>query len=366
MRKLLFLMIALMIALLACQPKESNEPTPTNTPSLYFPPLNSEVWETSSPQALGWNTATLNDLYTFLEQKNTRAFLVLKDGKIVLEKYFGNDLQNRPFTAKSTWYWASAGKTLTSFLVGKAQEEGFLKLSDRSSLYLGRGWTRLLPQQEDAITIRHQITMTTGLNDGVSDKDCTKPECLTFLASANTRWAYHNAPYTLLDKVISNATKKTFSEYFNLVLRNKIGMDGSWFDVGYNNVYFSTPRSMARYGLLMLGKGKWDREEIMKDQTYLNDMVNTSQNLNLSYGYLWWLNGKTSAMVPTLQTVFSRSITPPAPADMYAAMGRNGQMLNIVPSQNLIVIRMGDSPDNSEVLFTLQDEIWTKLNLIIK
>jgi hypothetical protein len=51
---------------------------------------------------------------------------------------------------------------------------------------------------------------------------------------------------------------------------------------------------------------------------------------------------------------------------MYAAMGRNGQMLNIVPSQNLIVIRMGDSPDNSEVLFTLQDEIWSKLNLIIK
>lgn len=371
MKKTLFLLLSFyLISLLtvSCKKGEDVNPssgTDTNN-NLYFPPLNADTWETTTPQSLGWNTNNINDLYTFLEQKNTRAFLVLKDGKIVIEKYFGNDIQNRTFTAKGVWYWASAGKTLTSFLVGKAQEDGFLKLSDRTSLYLGRGWTSLTPTQEDAITIRHQITMTTGLNDGVPDDDCTKPECLQYLAPAGNRWAYHNAPYTILDRVVSSATKKTFSEYFNSSIRDKIGMDGSWIPSGSNNVYFSTPRAMARFGLLILNKGKWGNEVVMKDQDYFNAMINTSQNLNLSYGYLWWLNGKTSVMVPTLQTVLPRALAPNAPAEMIAAMGKNGQQLNIVPSKNLIVIRMGDSVDNSPVGITLQDEIWGKLNGIIK
>jgi hypothetical protein len=123
---------------------------------------------------------------------------------------------------------------------------------------------------------------------------------------------------------------------------------------------------MSGFGLLILNKGKWSNEVVMKDQDYFNAMINTSQNLNLSYGYLWWLNGKSSVMVPTLQTVFPSALCPNAPEEMIAAMGRNGQQLNIIPSKNLIVIRMGDSSDNSPVGFTLQDEIWGKLNSIIK
>jgi CubicO group peptidase (beta-lactamase class C family) len=364
MKKLL--LAILIISLFGCKKSESVSPDTASTSGLYFPPLNSGTWETITPESLGWNTNNINDLYTFLQQKNTRAFLVLKDGKIVIEKYFGNDILNRPFTATGTWYWASAGKTLTSFLVGKAQEDGFLKISDRSSLHLGRGWSALPQAQEDAITVRHHLTMTTGLNDGVPDDDCTKPECLRYLAPAGARWAYHNAPYTILDKVISGATKKSFSDYFNSSLRDKIGMDGSWQASGSNNVYFSTPRAMARFGLLILNKGKWANELIMKDQDYYNAMINTSQNLNLSYGYLWWLNGKTSVMVPTLQTIFPRALTPNAPAEMIAAMGKNGQQLNIIPSKNIIVVRMGDSADGSAVAINLQDEIWEKLNGIIK
>ncbi len=208
--------------------------------------------------------------------------------------------------------------------------------------------------------------MTTGLSDQVPDNNCTKPECLRYLASPNSRWAYHNAPYTILDKVIAGATKQSFTEYFDSRLAKKIGMDGFWRQADYDNVYFSTPRSMARFGLLMLNKAKWENQTILGDQNYLNAMLTTSQNLNLSYGYLWWLNGKSSTMVPTLQTIFPVSISPKAPADMVAGMGKNGQFLNIVPSQNLIVIRMGDNPDNTAVPFTFQDQIWEKLNLVFK
>jgi hypothetical protein len=95
-------------------------------------------------------------------------------------------------------------------------------------------------------------------------------------------------------------------------------------------------------------------------------MINTSQQLNLSYGYLWWLNGKPSFMSPGSQLVIPAAITPNAPADMYAAMGKNGQYINVVPSQRLVVLRMGDNPDNSLVPYTYQNQIWEKLNKVIR
>ena len=110
--------------------------------ALYFPPINgSETWDTLSPAALGWCTNKIDSLYNYLQQENTKGFMVLKDGKIVLEKYFGT------FTKDSAWYWASAGKTLTSFLIGQAQEEGFLKITDRKKeMFKTSGGKYIAPQ----------------------------------------------------------------------------------------------------------------------------------------------------------------------------------------------------------------------------
>jgi CubicO group peptidase (beta-lactamase class C family) len=354
-----------LFVLVGCKKNDPSDPGGGGS-SLYFPPA-SGTWETLSPVSLGWNTAGLPDLYTFLQSTNTRAFLVLKDGKIVLEQYFGQQLVGGgAFTASSPWYWASAGKTLTAALTGQAQAQGFLQLAQPSNTHLGLGWSTLTPAQENAITIRHHLTMTTGLDDGVADPFCTDKSCLQFKATPGTRWAYHNAPYTLLDKIIANATKQSFAAYFNSSIRDKIAMDGTWIKVDFNNVYYSTARSMARFGLLMLAKGRWGTEKILLDDAFVTALTNTSQNLNLSYGYLWWLNGKASFMSPGSQLVIPSSITPNAPADMYAAMGKNGQYINVVPSQNIIMIRMGDNPDNSLVPYTYQNQIWERLKLIIK
>ena len=169
--------------------------------NLYFPPVNNNLpWDTLSPQSLGWCTDKTDSLFQYLQEENSKAFIVLKDGKIVIEKYFGS------FTQDSIWYWASAGKTLTSFLIGKAQEDGILSLADSSSRFLGTGWTSETPEKERKITIRNQLTMTTGLKDNVPDNHCTIDTCLQYLADAGNRWAYHNAPYTLLEKVLTNAS----------------------------------------------------------------------------------------------------------------------------------------------------------------
>lgn len=331
----------------------------TLSQDLYFPPLDGDEWATSSMEELGWCSDELDPLMDYLQEKNTKAFIVLKDGKIVIEEYFDG------FHADSMWYWASAGKCITSVLTGIAQEEGLLALSDKTSSYLGEGWTSCTPEQEDQITIWHQLTMTSGLDDG-DDAHCTDPECLTYHSPAGERWAYHNGPYTLLGEVISAAAGMSYNLYCNSRLESGTGMSGFFFPVEENNVYFSVPRDMARFGLMVLNDGYWDETEIVNSD-YVEDMINTSQDLNLSYGYLWWLNGKESFMIPQSEVVFDGSLMAAAPNDLYAAIGKDGQILNIVPSQNLMVVRMGEDPGGLESLVPtiLNNTIWEYLNDII-
>lgn len=328
--------------------------------SYYFPPLLGKDWATTAPEDLGWCTDKIDSLYNFLEQKNSKAFLVLKDGKIVLEKYFGS------FTQDSIWYWASAGKTLTGLLTGIAQQQGYLSLDDQTSKYLGKGWTNCTQAHEDKITIRHQLCMTTGLDDS-GDTDCYLPSCLTYKADAGTRWAYHNAPYTLLDSVIESATGKNFNLYSAQTVKNKTGMTGLWVKSGYNNVFYSNARSMARFGSLLLNKGAWNGTPVLNDTVYFNNMTNSSQDLNKSYGYLTWLNGKEKYMLPGSQIVFNGPLMKDAPLDMFAAMGKNGQIINISPSKKLIVIRIGNPPNGSSgfVPNVFNNDIWKYLNAVI-
>lgn len=327
--------------------------------SLYFPPVTGTTWETTSPASLGYCPDKITELYNFLETNQSKAFILLKDGKIVLEQYFNG------FQPNDNWYWASAGKTLTAFTVGIAQQEGFLSIQDTTSYYLGNGWTSASLIQEEKITIKNQLNMTTGLDFTQGNLDCTLPSCLQYLADAGTLWYYHNAPYTLLDQVIATATGQTLNQYFIQKVRNPIGMNGAFFQVDQNNVYFSTPRSMARFGLLMLNNGSWGNTPIMTDNTYFQEMINTSQPHNLSYGYLWWLNGKSSFKVPSSTLTFPGFLMPNAPADTYLAAGKNGQFLSITPSDGLVWIRMGDSPDNLPVPFLLNNQIWEKINALV-
>lgn len=347
MKKILFIILLSFAAKIAfCQ-------------NLYFPPNTGNTWDTLSPMSLGWCQDKIDSLLNYLDEKNTKAFILLKNGKIVIEKYYGT------FTQDSLWYWASAGKTLTGFTVGIAQQEGLLSINDSTSKYLGNGWTSCPTSKEEMITIKHQLSMTSGLDDGVPDNHCTIDTCLQYLADAGTRWAYHNAPYTLLDGVIAAATGQSLNAYITQKIKIPTGMTGAFYPSGYDNVFVSKPRSMARFGLLMLNKGNWNGNQIMTDSNYFHQMTHSSQNLNHSYGYLCWLNGQSSYMVPGLQLVIPGAMNPNAPDDMIAAMGKNGQFINIVPSQKLVYIRMGNAPDGNEVPFLMNDTLWQKLNLVM-
>ena len=347
-------------------PDDSMDPNETKLVN-YFPPITGSSWASSDPDSLGWNTSNLEGLYNYLESKDTRAFIILVDGKIVVEKYFGKTIIGiGDFNESSDWYWASAGKTLTGFTVGKAQEDGYLSLDEPSRTYLGKNWTSLTDSQEEKITVWNHLTMTTGLNDGVPKSGSTDPEDLQYLADAGKRWAYHNAPYTILESVVSNAVSENFDDYFDRVLKDPIGMDGTWTWVDENHVFFSTARSMARFGLLIQNKGIWDETTIMSDSTFINSSVSPSQNINNSYGYLWWLNGQSSFMLPQSQIVFSGSLIKNAPDDMYSAIGKNSQILSVIPSKKMVLVRMGGDPDVSAVPTEFLNELWTYLNDILE
>lgn len=359
-------LIILTLFLFGCDKDDNVTINPPDEAILYFPPLNSDEWESTSPNELDWNTSELSGLLTYLENNNTRAFIVLKDGKIVLEEYFGNNiLGTSPFDRNTQWYWASAGKTLTATLVGIAQQEGLLNINNPTSTYLGNGWTSLTSDKEQLITVKNQLTMTTGLEYNVSDLDCTFPSCLTYRTDAGQQWFYHNAPYTLLEKVVENATGIDYNDYTNEKVESVIGMNGQWVSQGYNNVYWSTARDMARFGLLILNEGKWSNTDVLSDTEYIEQMVNTSQSLNPSYGYLWWLNGKESIIFPGLPNSFNISLSENAPNDLFAGMGKNGQFVEVIPSQNLVLVRMGEAPDGSLVPITFHNEMWEKIDLVI-
>ena len=208
---------------------------------IYFPPLNSDIWETKTISELNWNEAQLQPLLDFLEEKNSKSFMMLHEGKIVVESYFNNHTDTSP------WYWASAGKTLTTAITGIAQEEGLLNITDKVSDYIGTGWTSAPLEKENLITCKNLLSMTSGLNDGLGN--AISVSNLQYFVDAGERWAYHNV-YVKLQDVVAEASNESWSDYFNTRLKGKIGMTGAWIQSDDFNVYWSTTRSMARFGLL--------------------------------------------------------------------------------------------------------------------
>jgi hypothetical protein len=142
-------------------------------------------------------------------------------------------------------------------------------------------------------------------------------------------------------------------------------MTGLFIKSGFNNIYYSTPRSFARFGLLLMNKGVWNGTDLLKDSNYFKAMITSSQSLNKAYGYLTWLNGKESYMLPDVQFTFNGPICLDAPADMYAALGKNGQIINVVPSQNLVFIRMGNMWTTSNVPNVFNNDVWKRLKQVI-
>ncbi len=322
----------------------------------YFPPKLGNQWDTVSPASLGWCVSELDTLSEYLDSRNSKSFIILHKGKIAFERYYNGHDTN------TSWYWASAGKSLTAFLIGMAQQQSLLDINDKTSNYLGQGWTVAPTAKEDLITIKQQMRMTTGLDLNVPDQNCLEDTCLKYLYDAGTHWYYHNAPYRLLQDVVEAAVGKSFNLYTTQSLGPSTGINGLW----VNYIFFSKARNMARFGLLNLNKGVWDGTPILSDTNYFNAMVRPSQAHNPAYGYLWWLNGGSFFKQPGFDITFPGPIIPTAPADLYMAAGANDQRIYVVPSLDLVVVRQGDEAYTQQAALSQFDpELWSLLMNVI-
>jgi len=327
---------------------------------LYFPPSNGE-WEKIDPGKIGWKPAKLKEALDYAGKGKSSGVLILYRGRILAEQYWPLDPKESTADGKPNPYFhmrlgkdakgraiedvASAQKSVTAMLVGIAQHKGLLKIEDPVHKYLGKGWSKAPAVAEAKITIRHLISMNSGLGTR-----------LQYEVPAGTKWLYNTTAYSRSLTCVSKAAKMDANELTKKWLTGPTGMADSRWDkrpwAGLGGIvanqygFATTARDLARFGLLMLANGTWEKQNVIGGKDYLKAAISPSQNLNPSYGYLWWLNGGPFVARSAGQKKQGRLIAA-APMDMYAAQGKLGRKLYVLPSQQLVITRLGDQAPNN-------------------
>ncbi|NND99412.1 MAG: serine hydrolase [Pirellulaceae bacterium] len=340
--------------------------TASKSVSLYFP--TTDTWQTISPEQVNWDAEALTSALDFAMQRRSTSVVVLYRGRIIGQRHQTlqpDSVRHRAMVHGKTSQGhviedvASVQKSVVSLLVGIAVDKGLVQLDDSVAEHLGGGWSKATAKQEADITLRHLLTMTSGLSTR-----------LRYIAPPGTQWQYNTNAYARALRVVEAASNLSASELTQRWLTGPIGMsDSAWIErpwmenqnIDANQLGFATSaHDLARIGLLVLANGTWDQTEIVTNKAYLRASVSPSQKLNPSYGYLWWLGGQSHAIRAGKRV--AGSLIPNAPDDLIAAQGALGRKCYIVPSRQLVVTRLGDNPnERGDVAF--DNEFWRRLML---
>lgn len=319
---------------------------PPEVRDLYFPPKSPRTWETVRPADVGWDAEALDEVVRFCAENDTSQLLVLHQGRILVERHWGGA---GPTTTRDV---ASVQKGFTFALLATLLEDGVIQLDDPVTSWLGRGWSRTDPLREDAVQLRHLMSMTSGLYDDFS-----------YEAAPGTTWYYNNNAYHQLRHVARVATGGSFDDGFDRRVAFPIGLERSrWVDRRDSSDPNGFPiaglqsgaRDLARLGLLMLAGGTWDGRDLLGDGSLLAEALRPSQPVNPSYGYLWWLPTQPSAVLPggavedPRKSFGGRHLGHPiirsAPRGLVAAMGAGAQRLYVSEVLGVVAVRLGTSP----------------------
>ena len=335
--------------------------TSSRAESLYFPKNNSD-WAHIDPATAGWNVEALDVALDYAHTAHSSSIVILLNGRIIAEREWDVDgparytrlRVGRTGDGRVIEDVASAQKSLVAFLAGVAEGRGQLDLSAPVDRYLGPGWSKADRPAESAITVRHLMTMTSGLTDS-----------LTYLQYAGDAWRYNTGAYSRMIGVIEKATGTDIQTFTHDVLTAPAGMtDSRWLprpwsagnDAANAIGLATTGRDLARFGLLILAQGKWDGTDLLRNRDYLAQMLTPSQDLNPSYGLLWWLNGQRRFQLAGAATSQPGSLIPAAPGDLVAAQGALDRKCYVVPSLGLVVTRLGDQTGEA-----FNNEFWKLL-----
>ena len=328
-------------------------------------PARGAEWPAVPAAAMGLAPAALAEATSAAEANNSTAFLVGCREGLVAENYwqtergFEGPMRAPTYLAdgRSVEDVASVQKSVVSVMVGIALQKGLLRLDDVVSEHMGAGWSRAEPAHENVITVRHVLTMTSGL-----DRQSR------YVADPGTVWDYNlGSVWHTLKRVLESVADTPLNALLDAWLGEPLGFEQSSFvgrpsddsipepmrgafqypDGRAVEGFMTTARGLMRFGLAVLGGGATATMDLGIAPGHLEESLTPSTALNPSYGYLWWLNGQPFTVRPGTGRR-DGPVFPGAPASTVSALGALGRALHVVPSAGLVVVRMGGQPPEGE------------------
>lgn len=281
----------------------------------------------------------------FNDRNQTRSVIVAYKDKIIAEKY------DTGFTKESKQLGWSMTKSITGTLFGILKCQGKIDIQQ----------SNLFPEWENderkKITIHNLLQMNSGLEweedyNTISDvtkmlfleKDMTKVQInKPLVGKPNETWNYSSGTTNLLAGILLKnqfTSQQEYLDFWYAELMDKIGMHSAIIesDLAGNLVGSSygwaTTRDWAKFGLLYLHKGNWNGEQII-DSAWVDYVATPTHNSDGRYGAHFWLN--------------ANGFYPDVPKDLFSANGFQGQMVAIIPSKEMVIVRFGlvENPDFS-------------------
>ncbi len=329
----------------------------------YWPTLG---WKVKSPGEVGMNAGALKKAMSYAfartgDEKDRKG--IRTDGVVIIHKgYLVHEQYARKFNAKTSHLTWSASKSFVNALFGIAEHKGLLKRSDLASKY----YKAMSSGVAGKVTVQHLLNMVSGLcwSEGY-EASPLKSTVIKMLYTAGredmarfavqqgmcflpaTRWYYSSGTSNLLMGLLRNiVTPSKFEAFVWKELFDRIGMkdvtwerDGSGNFVGSSYLY-APPRQLAKFGYLYLNDGVWNGKRLFPKDWVSFSTTTPKADPKGIYGAQWWLNtGRPKQGV-------SRRF-PDAPADTFLASGHWGQYIFVIPSRDLVIVRVGDDRDKS-------------------
>ncbi len=272
------------------------------------------------------------NLESLLTESNSAAFLIIKDGQLLAEHYFG------PYNATSKTNSFSMAKTMNTLLVGAAIEDGLIESFDTPV-------DQLIPElkgRADGVTLAHLSAMTSGLDWSEGYYSPLSPvaklvygyDVESFVlaqgygGAPGEEYYYSSASTQVLGVALQRALgEKSISDYLSEKFWQPLGMDddGLWHtdSLGKELVYCcvsTNARNFAKFGQLLLQGGEWQGQALIRAD-FVERML--APDREAYYGHSVWIDSRQPS-------VFSSMI------------GHLGQYVALVPEHNMVVVRLGE------------------------
>ena len=264
------------------------------------------------------------------------SYIIIKDKHLICEEYFYGYKRNMIFPVESTT------KSITSLIFGIAIDKELIKSIETPVFNYFPEYNSLKSTEKQKITLKHVLTMSAGFKedmDKILHSDDRNYYCLSRILYHNPgeTFSYDGGSTQLLAGIIKNTTGKHIDKFGEDYLFNDLEITNYNWEIYKQNGYPLTggslemrPIDMAKIGLLVLNKGKWNSKQIIsekwiKESTY--PWIKTNVD-NDSYGYQWWISSINSGD-KDYQLIW--------------ANGWGSQFIFILPELDMIIVTTGSN-----------------------